>query len=172
MTSSNGNILRVTGLCEGNLTVKSHTKASDAEFYIFFDLPVNKRLSKQSWCWWFETPSQPLWCHCNGEQSSQHDIILTIACIARPLFTKKIASYWYRNSSHKPETVARSSQIYNGDSYNRKTVYFSAKRPRCQGCFIIRESKYICLFRLWLFTFMENENYVAVKNMWHDIIVS
>ena len=27
---------------------------------------LNKRLSKQSWGWWFETPSRPLWCHCNG----------------------------------------------------------------------------------------------------------
>ena len=25
----------------------------------------NKRLSKQSWDWWFETPSRPLWRHCN-----------------------------------------------------------------------------------------------------------
>ena len=26
----------------------------------------NKRLSKQWWCWWFETPSCPLWRHRNG----------------------------------------------------------------------------------------------------------
>ena len=26
---------------------------------------LNKRLSKQSWCWWFETPSRSLWRHCN-----------------------------------------------------------------------------------------------------------
>ena len=25
-----------------------------------------KRLSKQSWGWWFETLSRPLWRHCNG----------------------------------------------------------------------------------------------------------
>ena len=30
-------------------------------FDVFFDL--NKRLSKQSWGWWFETPSRPLWRH-------------------------------------------------------------------------------------------------------------
>ena len=29
----------------------------------FFDLSPNKRLSKQSWGWWFETPSRPLWRH-------------------------------------------------------------------------------------------------------------
>ena len=34
-------------------------------FVIFFDLRLNKRLSKQSWGWWFETLSRPLWCHCN-----------------------------------------------------------------------------------------------------------
>ena len=32
---------------------------------IFFDLRLNKRLSKQSGGWWFETPSRPLWRHCN-----------------------------------------------------------------------------------------------------------
>ena len=37
-------------------------------FNVFFDLRPNKRLSKQSWCWWFETPSCPLWRHCNMMQ--------------------------------------------------------------------------------------------------------
>ena len=27
---------------------------------------LNKRLSKHSWGWWFETPSRPLWSHCNA----------------------------------------------------------------------------------------------------------
>ena len=34
-------------------------------FDVFFDLRLNKRLSKQSWGWWFETPSRLLWRHCN-----------------------------------------------------------------------------------------------------------
>ena len=33
-------------------------------FDVFLDLRLNKRLSKQSWGWWFETPSRPLWRHC------------------------------------------------------------------------------------------------------------
>ena len=32
---------------------------------VFFDLRLNKRLSKQWRGWWFETPSRPLWRHCN-----------------------------------------------------------------------------------------------------------
>ena len=39
------------------------TKASDAELWFFFDLRLNKRLTKQWRGRWFETPSHPLWCH-------------------------------------------------------------------------------------------------------------
>ena len=34
-------------------------------FDTFFDLRLNKRLSKQTWGWWVETPLHPLWHHCN-----------------------------------------------------------------------------------------------------------
>ena len=34
-------------------------------FDVFFDLRLNKRLSKQSWSGWFKTPSRSLWRHCN-----------------------------------------------------------------------------------------------------------
>ena len=35
-------------------------------FDVFFDMRLNKRLSKQSCGWWFETQSRPLWRHSNG----------------------------------------------------------------------------------------------------------
>ena len=64
-TSSNGNIFRVTSHLCGEFTGHRHsrcTKASDAELLcFFFDLRLNKRLSKQSLGWWFETPSNPLY---------------------------------------------------------------------------------------------------------------
>ena len=34
-------------------------------FDVFFDLRLNKRLSKQPWGWWFETPPWSLWRQCN-----------------------------------------------------------------------------------------------------------
>ena len=34
-------------------------------FEVLFDLRLNKQLSKQSWDWWFETPSCSLWRHRN-----------------------------------------------------------------------------------------------------------
>ena len=38
-------------------------------FDVFFDLRLNKRLSKQSWGWWFETPSRSLWRQCSDFDS-------------------------------------------------------------------------------------------------------
>ena len=68
ITSSNGNIFRVTGPLCGEFTGYRWiplTKASDADRWYFFDLRLNKRLSKHSWGWWFETQSRSLWRHCN-----------------------------------------------------------------------------------------------------------
>ena len=55
-------------LCAGNSPVTGEFPAQrpvTRSFHVFFDLRLNKRLSKQSWGWWFETPSRSLWRHCN-----------------------------------------------------------------------------------------------------------
>ena len=68
MTSSNGNIFHVTGPLCGEFTSEFPTQRPvTRSFDVFFDLHLNKRLSKQSWGWWFETPSPSLWCHCSGK---------------------------------------------------------------------------------------------------------
>ena len=62
MTSSNGNISRVTGhLCDEFTSQRPVTRS----FAVFFDLRLNKRLSKQSRRRWFQMPSLSLWRHCN-----------------------------------------------------------------------------------------------------------
>ena len=51
-------------LCAGNSPVPGEFPAQrpvTRSFDIFFHLRLNKPLSKQSWSWWFETPSRPLW---------------------------------------------------------------------------------------------------------------
>ena len=55
-------------ICAGNSPLTGEFPAQrpvTRSFDVFFDLRLNKRLSKQSWCWWFETLSRPLWRHCN-----------------------------------------------------------------------------------------------------------
>ena len=62
MTSSNGNIFRVTGHLCGEFT---RQRPVTRRFNASFDLSLNKQLSKQWWDCWFETPSHPLWRHSN-----------------------------------------------------------------------------------------------------------
>ena len=54
-------------LCVGNSPVSEFPSQRPVarSFDVFFDLRLNKRLSKQSWGWWYETPSCSLWRHCN-----------------------------------------------------------------------------------------------------------
>ena len=57
-------------ICAGNSPLTGEFPAQrpvTRSFDVFFDLRPNKRLSKQSWGWWFETPSCPLWRHCKEE---------------------------------------------------------------------------------------------------------
>ena len=73
MTSSNGNIFRVTGPLWGEFTGHRWiplTRPVTWSFDIFFDLRLNKRLSKQPRRLWFETPSHSLWRHSYGVAKS------------------------------------------------------------------------------------------------------
>ena len=65
MTSSNRNIFRVTDPLCGKFTGHQWIALTKASNDVFFELCLNKRLSKQSWGWWFETPLCPLWRHRN-----------------------------------------------------------------------------------------------------------
>ena len=56
-------------LCAGNSLVPGEFPAQrpvTRNFDVSFDLSLNKRLSKQSWGWWSETPSSSLWLHSNA----------------------------------------------------------------------------------------------------------
>ena len=51
-------------ICAGNSPVPGEFPAQrpvTRNFDVFFDLRRSKCLSEQSWGWWFETPSRPLW---------------------------------------------------------------------------------------------------------------
>ena len=55
-------------ICAGNSPVIGEFPAQRPVtrcFDDFFHLRPNKWLNKQWWGWWFETPSHPLWRHCN-----------------------------------------------------------------------------------------------------------
>ena len=65
MTSSNGNISALLAFTGEFPAQRPVTRSFD----VFFDLRLNKPLSKQSWGWSFETPSRSSWGLCNDQLS-------------------------------------------------------------------------------------------------------
>ena len=58
----------VLAICAGNSPVPGEFPSQrpvTRSFDVFFDLRLNKQLSKQSWGWWFETLPRPSWRHSN-----------------------------------------------------------------------------------------------------------
>ena len=67
MTSSNGNVYALLAICAGNSPVSGEFPAQrpvTQSFDVFFDLRLNKRLSKSML-------SRPLWRHCNARVGSK-----------------------------------------------------------------------------------------------------
>ena len=61
-------------ICVGNSPVTGEFPSQRSvtwSFDVFFDLRLNKRLSKQLRGLWFETPSRSLWHHCNALRRGQ-----------------------------------------------------------------------------------------------------
>ena len=79
-------------ICAGNSPVTGEFHAQrpvTRSFDVYFHLPPNKRLSKQSWGWWFETQSCPLWCHCNVEKLTYWAVITSGSKLQEQVLT-----YW------------------------------------------------------------------------------
>ena len=90
MTSSNGNMFRITGFCAGNWPVTSEFPSHrpvTRSFDVFFDLCLNKQLSKQSRRLWFETPSCSLWRYCNVVPNSDPVIQAAVGSFGVQRFT-------------------------------------------------------------------------------------
>ena len=62
-------------------------------FDIFFDLSQNERMSKQSWGWWFETPSCSLLRHCNDNSNSMELSFTLISILTQQLLHYFIHGY-------------------------------------------------------------------------------
>ena len=87
-------------LCAGNSPVTGEfptQRPVTRSFDVFFVPRLNKRLSKQSWGWWFETPSCPLWRHCNATTEHNQTQILC-AILVKAIYSggsKRYHNTWY-----------------------------------------------------------------------------
>ena len=91
-------------LCAGNSPVTGEfptQRPVTRNFDVFFDLLLSKRLSKESWGWWFETLLRPLWRHCNGLYTVNWYFYYSLTSISQKLlkFHEKEVSFW-RNFHH------------------------------------------------------------------------
>ena len=62
-------------ICAGNSPVPGEfptQRPVTRSFDVYFDLRPDKRLSKQSWGWWFETLLHSLWRHRNAKVPTTH----------------------------------------------------------------------------------------------------
>ena len=83
-------------LCAGNSPVPGEFPAQrpvTRSFDVFFDLCLNKRLSKQSWGWWFETLLCPLWRHCNEQKTTGF-----MKAIVNLIKEKDMTTPWHGNT--------------------------------------------------------------------------
>ena len=80
-------------LCAGNSPVPGEfptQRPVTRIFDVFCDLRLNKRLSKQSRGWWFETLSCPFWRHCNVAYQNQE-------CFVFRWFEKHALGYIFKD---------------------------------------------------------------------------
>ena len=95
-------------LCEGKPPVTGvfpSQRLVTRGFDIFFDLCLNKRLSKRSRWRWLETPSGSLWRHCNGVQCNYtHDGVGGGRwAILRDRAISNLLRFWNRGLNHCKE---------------------------------------------------------------------
>ena len=133
-------------LCAGNSPVTGELPAQrpvTQSFDVFFDLRLNKRLSKQSWGWWFETPSYSLWRHGSVVFGSNFGVwvmckLMKIMSLMteqivykRPLLTTLIKCFFYKDTVLKNaidnqgtlENIHRNTPIIALHCYEKKILF-------------------------------------------------
>ena len=118
MTSSNGNVFRVTGLLCGEFTGPGEFPSQrpvTRSFDVFFDLCQNKQVNKQSQGWWSETPSSSLWRQCNAYTFCVFSTITCFALLGYGLNLSKIVSLF---SAYDPKDHESDPFLYLGRTKN------------------------------------------------------
>ena len=133
-------------LCAGNSSVTGDfpsQRPATRSFDIFFDLCLNKPLSKHWWGWWFETPSPSLW----RRHRHHYDVIVMVSLVLNfyqylrvsvPLcwlqcvflyIAQNVSISWWR---HQMETFSALLAICAGNS--PVSGEFPAQRPVTRNC--------------------------------------
>ena len=114
-------------ICAGNSPVTGEIPTQrpvTRSFDVFFDLRANKWLGKQSWGWWFETPSCSLWCQCTDDSTSP-----TATYRRSPVEFSHIALWDFISGETKNDEIVGSTALSHKSIFASSTVkqHFSAQ---------------------------------------------
>ena len=117
-------------ICAGNspVTGEFHTQRPVTRcFDVFFDLRLGKRLSKQWWGWWFETPLRPWWRHRNDIIYHDHTKKLKLFIFNKTVPIIKyyaVIAYWHLEVVVVINVISNKvQQLHDGKlKYNRNIV--------------------------------------------------
>ena len=101
-------------LCAGNSSLTGEFPSQrpvTRSFNVFFDLRLSKRLSKQSWGWWFETPLCSSWRHCNDVDMSVERLNPTTKTTHFVVHSKMRNNSWLNNLSTRPNEKSCFSKL-------------------------------------------------------------
>ena len=116
----------ILAICAENSPVTGEFPAQrwvTRSFDVFFDLCLNKLLSKQSWGWWFQTPSRSLWRHCNVHRVFSFYLYTFSWLLHHNHFSLDTSMYtetiiplpksWYNQRMHWQRTTSKAFEGWN-----------------------------------------------------------
>ena len=112
-------------ICAGNSPITGKFPAQrpvTRSFNVYFDLRPNKRLSKQSRSWWFETQWCPLWRHCNVKANRKQHI--TRLAMNKVMWSSMMSSQNFANVENFWQLYLRVTQ-YSLFTTSYKSFYTS-----------------------------------------------
>ena len=126
---------------------------------VFFDLCLNEQLSEQSWGWWFGTPSQPSWRHCNAIVGADGYLIVAQETTIRQWWQLADGLFCKQHISYGADCYITALEYYHGHMGSHYVRWrISLLRTR-SGCFNVLQSfgairwllsciclQYVCIF--------------------------
>ena len=95
-----------------------HKMPVTRSFGVFFDLRLNKRLSKQQWGWWIETPSWSLWRQCYEGLREISSAVLGKSCDQR----RRILIHLYVTELWKKQQLTSNAVVSTVPTYGLSLV--------------------------------------------------
>ena len=119
---------------------------------VSFDLPLDKRLSKQSWCRWFEMQSRSLWRHGNGTKLMWYRTGRHLGCHwifpVFEMYIPEIAVLFWNDNAHQNYCTLQHPQ---SPSNVFGKIYIWERNLRSRG-------ETLCLFKFRLNDLPESNN--------------